>query len=460
MSSILQNASTITNKMEGGDETVKSASSRRKGKKKMDSAVQRAKAKEADEAEGKARPSLSSSLWKEMEKEKMASSGGQLELSAEEEEEAESPEIAAAHRKPDGSFTLRDWIAITMTTPSFNLVAKIYFIATMIAILTSIVAFLVETQPKYWADGSPALTALETIIVGFFTFDYVVRLVVTRTPRWRWFREPLNIVDLLSILPFYIELIVAATGAEAKLGALLVIRILRIFRLARLFKAAKFSLLFSVIGETFKRSLSALGLLWVGVGVAVLIFSAIQFYGENLSIATFDEDALVWYYPDGSESHFQSVTETLYWGLITVTTVGYGDLYPSSPIGRIVAAITVLVGLLVLAFPVIVIGNEFTDVWNRYANSEKSKERIWMMRRARETSDAADLQAALQEELDQLAAEIDNMGGQLDSMRQRWLSIASFSDAIYDIQARDKGVAADGTQLANRALGKEKKVKA
>lgn len=185
----------------------------------------------------------------------------------------------------------------------------------------------------------------------------------------------MNIIDLLAILPYYIELIV-----DGNASALAVIRVVRLLRIFRVFKVGKYSKNLKILVKTFAASLDGLYLLAFLVGLGLVLFSTALFYAEQVG-QTFDPVNQVWIRDDGSESPFQSIIHTFWWCIVTMTTVGYGDMFPVTWLGKIIAGITMLTGVLVLAFPISVLGANFNDQWSEAQKHAKRRRQMRLLKK-------------------------------------------------------------------------------
>ena len=188
--------------------------------------------------------------------------------------------------------------------------------------------------------------------------EYFSRLFACSRP-FKFLVTPLNVVDLLAILPFYIELISGSDGTDEETEYFRVLRVIRLARIFRLFKAGRYSSYLRILGTALQRSMDAFGLLCFLLSIAIVIFSSLMYYAER---GTLDEDD-VWYRDDGKVSPFSSIPATFYWCVVTMTTVGYGDMVPLTSAGMVVAAITMLCGIMVLALPISVLGQNFSDAY-------------------------------------------------------------------------------------------------
>jgi hypothetical protein len=173
---------------------------------------------------------------------------------------------------------------------------------------------------------------------------------------WLFAKRLMNMVDLLAILPFYVQLAIGGGG-----GGLAIFRVLRLARVFRVFKLGKYSSGMQMFARVLYKSRDALYLLIFFVTIAVILFGSMIFFAEggeyDAACDCFLRDNAL---GDGKEeSPFLSIPASFYWVAITTTTVGYGDLYPTSVAGKLVATFTMHLGVLVLALPITVIGTHF-----------------------------------------------------------------------------------------------------
>ena len=172
----------------------------------------------------------------------------------------------------------------------------------------------------------------------------------------------LNIIDLLAVLPFYIELMVSAGTSVT------VVRVLRLVRVFRVFKMGKNSKGVEMLAKTFYNSLPALSLLAFFIALGVILFGAVIFFLEQ-GVFTVNED-----YPKGAYirqdifgkdevSPYTHILASSYWAVIVSTSVGYGELVPTSTVGKVVACLCAYYGVLLLALPITVIGSNFKKLY-------------------------------------------------------------------------------------------------
>lgn len=194
------------------------------------------------------------------------------------------------------------------------------------------------TEPKAW------LKVLEYTCVTYFTLELLLRVIFC-PDRAALCRHVLTWVDLLSVLPTYTYIIMMAANAGAHeslyvISSLRMIRIFRILRLTRYFSGLK------ILAHTLRASAKELFLLIIVLGIGVLVFASFIYYFEQI-----DEDP---------KNDFRNIPIGFWWAVVTMTTLGYGDIYPRTAFGYIVGGICALCGLLMLALPVPVIVNNFT----------------------------------------------------------------------------------------------------
>jgi voltage-gated potassium channel len=193
-------------------------------------------------------------------------------------------------------------------------------------IVASVAVVVAESVPELRAVHGGLFHALEWGFTALFTIEYLLRLIAVRRPL-AWATSPIGIVDLLAVLPTYLALVLP--GAQT----LLVLRALRLLRIFRILKLAEFlreaALLRTALAHSRRKILVFLGT----VLVLVLILGSMMYLIE------------------GESSGFVSIPISVYWAIVTLTTVGYGDLAPHSGLGRLLASLVMLLGYSILAVP-------------------------------------------------------------------------------------------------------------
>jgi voltage-gated potassium channel len=228
-------------------------------------------------------------------------------------------------------------------------------------IILSTVAMGVETLPglPYW--GIEALRAFEFFVVAVFTVEYALRLLTTPAPLG-YARSFFGMVDLLAIAPFYIALLL--TGTHVDLRA---VRVLRLLRLARLLKLARYT-----------TALDRFGVAWRAVREEVIVFgiaAVVVLYVCALVIYQCEHDAQ----PD----KFRSVFDAMWWAAVTLTTVGYGDIYPITPIGRLFTVFMLFVALGIIAVPTGLVASALVAIRHREDEQERKEKAEEEARKAR-----------------------------------------------------------------------------
>ena len=263
--------------------------------------------------------------------------------------------------------------------PDSSKAARVLALLSVSVIVASIVVLCIETLPQFIVLPEDAIdrndTAkmqeirehndlasrvkevfgqLEIAFISWFTFEYLVRLI-SSPQKWLFVRSFLNVIDLLAILPFYVEL--GLKNSSEQNFSLAFLRILRLVRVFRIFKLSRHSSGLQILGLTLRKSLRELGLLIFFLAIGVIIFSSMVYYAENG-----DEETL-----------FTSIPDAFWWALVTMTTVGYGDMYPKTLWGKLVGSGCALCGVLAIALPVPVIVSNFDAIYKKY-RSRKLKQ--------------------------------------------------------------------------------------
>ena len=193
-----------------------------------------------------------------------------------------------------------------------------------ILIILSIINFSLETLPNLNSEQRSVLWAMQVFTVSVFTLEYILRLIVADKPL-RFVFSFYGIIDLLAILPFYIT-----TGIDLRS-----IRIFRLFRLFRLFKVVRYTKALHRFKHAFIEIKNELTIFFLA--------SLFLLYISGVGIYHFENPAQ----PD----KFQSVFDGLWWGLATLTTVGFGDIYPITPGGKLFSFFILMIGLGIVAVP-------------------------------------------------------------------------------------------------------------
>lgn len=212
---------------------------------------------------------------------------------------------------------------------------KAFDVALIVCILLSVAAVLLESIESVRARYGPALTIAEWLFTGLFTVEYVLRLFCVKKPV-QYAKSFFGVVDLLAIVPTYASLLMP--GSQY----LLVIRLLRMLRIFRLFKLVQYlneaQLLICALRASLRK-------------IAVFLFTVL-----NLVVVF---GALI-YCIEGKEHGFQSIPSSMYWTIVTLTTVGYGDIAPQTGLGQFLACIVMILGYGIIAVPTGIVTVEMT----------------------------------------------------------------------------------------------------
>ncbi len=203
---------------------------------------------------------------------------------------------------------------------------KAFDLGLLFAIILSVTAVMLESVESISARYGDALRYIEWMFTILFTLEYIVRLSTTKNPISYIFSF-YGIIDLLSIIPTYLGLIV--TGSHS----LVVIRTIRLLRVFRILKLAKFVGQGRYLMAAMKASRPKIIVFFVAMLTMVVILGTLMYLIE------------------GEESGFNSIPESIYWAIVTLTTVGYGDLAPQTAIGQAFASFVMIMGYAVIAVP-------------------------------------------------------------------------------------------------------------
>ncbi|XP_032897439.1 potassium voltage-gated channel subfamily G member 1 [Amblyraja radiata] len=245
--------------------------------------------------------------------------------------------------------------------PQSGLPGKIFACLSVIFVTITVVNLSISTMPDLRAEEDQGICSqkcynifiVETVCVGWFSLEFVLRFIQARS-KFVFLRTPLNIIDIIAILPYYITLLVDNTSAENgkpgggssyldKVG--LVLRVLRALRILYVMRLARHSLGLQTLGLTARRCTREFGLLLLFLCVAIALFAPLLYLIENEMV---------------SSHEFTSIPASYWWAVITMTTVGYGDMVPRSIPGQVVALSSILSGILLMAFPVTSIFHTFS----------------------------------------------------------------------------------------------------
>ncbi|XP_005987704.1 potassium voltage-gated channel subfamily D member 3 isoform X3 [Latimeria chalumnae] len=260
---------------------------------------------------------------------------------------------------PSLNFRQTMWRAFE--NPHTSTLALVFYYVTGFFIAVSVITNVVETVPCGSVPGNKELPCgeryavaffcLDTACVMIFTVEYLLRLFAAPS-RYRFIRSVMSIIDVVAIMPYYIGLVM--TDNEDVSGAFVTLRVFRVFRI---FKFSRHSQGLRILGYTLKSCASELGFLLFSLTMAIIIFATVMFYAEKGSTA----------------SKFTSIPASFWYTIVTMTTLGYGDMVPKTIAGKIFGSICSLSGVLVIALPVPVIVSNFSRIYHQNQRADKRR---------------------------------------------------------------------------------------
>ncbi|CAJ1084208.1 potassium voltage-gated channel subfamily G member 2 [Xyrichtys novacula] len=273
------------------------------------------------------------------------------------EESQQLPGVVEETRAANCMRRLQDMVE----NPHSGLPGKIFACLSVLFVAITAVTLCVSTMPDLREEEERGecsqrcynIFVLETVCVAWFSLEFLLRFIQTQS-KCMFLRTPLNVIDVVAILPYYITLIVDTlsvgekpTGSGnnylEKVG--LVLRVLRALRIFYVMRLARHSLGLQTLGLTVRRCTREFGLLLLFLCVAMALFSPLVFLAESEM---------------GAKQEFTSIPGSYWWAVISMTTVGYGDMVPRSIPGQVVALSSILSGILLMAFPVTSIFHTFS----------------------------------------------------------------------------------------------------
>ncbi|KAL3977004.1 serine/threonine-protein phosphatase 2A regulatory subunit A [Sarotherodon galilaeus] len=281
---------------------------------------------------------------------------------------------------PQNEFQKQVWLIFEY--PESSSPARGIAIVSVIVITISIITFCLETLPEFRDERELAVTSrldnstaprpsltftdpffiIETTCVIWFTFELIVRFFACPS-KSEFSKTIMNIIDIMSIMPYFITVgteLAEQQGQEHQNGqqamSLAILRVIRLVRVFRIFKLSRHSKGLQILGQTLKASMRELGLLIFFLFIGVILFSSAVYFAEA----------------DEPESHFSSIPDAFWWAVVTMTTVGYGDMRPVTVGGKIVGSLCAIAGVLTIALPVPVIVSNFNYFYHRETDQDQS----------------------------------------------------------------------------------------
>ncbi|XP_068855017.1 potassium voltage-gated channel subfamily A member 7 [Aphelocoma coerulescens] len=296
--------------------------------------------------------------------------------------EAEGFSVEEPPALPRGGLRRRAWLLCEH--PESSPAARVVALLSVLVILVSIVVFCLETLPQFrpGAEGEPPSPSptnttspapppqrtgltdpfflVETICICWFSLELLVRLVASPS-KAAFFRSAMNLIDLAAIAPYFIALgteLARQRGIGQPAMSLAVLRVIRLVRVFRVFKLSRHSTGLQILGQTLKASMRELGLLIFFLLIGVVLFSSAVYFAEAEDAAT----------------AFTSIPQAFWWAVVTMTTVGYGDMAPVTVGGKLVGSLCAIAGVLTISLPVPVIVSNFSYFYRRELRGEEAGE--------------------------------------------------------------------------------------
>lgn len=222
---------------------------------------------------------------------------------------------------------------------------KLFDEVLIVCILSSVIIVMLDSVHSIGDRYGRLFYALEWGFTIIFSIEYVLRLVSVRKPL-RYATSFFGVIDLLTVIPTYLDLLLP--GARF----LLVIRILRVLRIFRILKLAKY------------------------VGEANLLVAALKASSRKITIFLFSVITIVvilgslMYLVEGSENGFTSIPVSVYWAIVTLTTVGYGDISPQTPLGQALSVVVMILGYSIIAVPTGIVSVEMSQVFRQGVSTQ------------------------------------------------------------------------------------------
>nr|ASK12219.1 potassium voltage-gated channel Kv1.1-like protein [Conus betulinus] len=275
---------------------------------------------------------------------------------------------------PQNEFQRRVWLLFEY--PESSTAARLIAIFSVVIILLSIVIFCLETLPDFkhyrvmngtnnatgeslHEDDIPKFNEpffiIETCCIIWFTFELLVRFA-SCPEKLGFFKNIMNCIDIIAIIPYFITLgtvVADESKSNNQAMSLAILRVIRLVRVFRIFKLSRHSKGLQILGQTLKASMRELGLLIFFLFIGVILFSSAVYFAEA----------------DADQTHFRSIPDAFWWAVVTMTTVGYGDMRPIGVWGKLVGSLCAIAGVLTIALPVPVIVSNFNYFYHREGES-------------------------------------------------------------------------------------------
>lgn len=210
---------------------------------------------------------------------------------------------------------------------------KLFDIGLFIIVAISVIIVMIDSVTAIHEEYGKLLIGIEWVITIIFSIEYILRIYSSYKPK-KYIFSFYGIIDLLSILPTYISVFISGSHF------LIVIRMLRLLRIFRVLKLARYVSASNTLAHALKSSRTKIIVFLEAVFIIVVITGSLMYLVE------------------GPENGFLSIPKSIYWAIVTVTTVGYGDIAPQTVLGQTIASMIMIVGFAIIAVPTSIIGGE------------------------------------------------------------------------------------------------------
>ncbi|MEQ2167959.1 Potassium voltage-gated channel subfamily A member 4, partial [Goodea atripinnis] len=274
---------------------------------------------------------------------------------------------------PQDEFKRQIWLLFEY--PESSSPARGIAVVSVLVIVISIVIFCLETLPEFrdekeylqprqnssqpdhgFTPFNDPFFIVETVCIIWFSFEIIVRFFASPS-KTAFFKNIMNSIDIVSILPYFITLgtdLAQHQGNGQQAMSFAILRIIRLVRVFRIFKLSRHSKGLQILGHTLRASMRELALLIFFLVIGVILFSSAVYFAEA----------------DEPTSQFTSIPDAFWWAVVTMTTVGYGDMKPITVGGKIVGSLCAIAGVLTIALPVPVIVSNFNYFYHRETDNE------------------------------------------------------------------------------------------
>lgn len=213
---------------------------------------------------------------------------------------------------------------------------KTFDIFLLAFILLSIIVVMLDSVNSLHEKFGVVFYALEWVFTGIFTIEYILRLICIRQP-FRYVFSALGIIDMLALIPTYLSVFVPGSQSFLVLRALRLLRIFRIFKLVHFVSEMRF------LSVAIRNSMRKISIFILFVLTCVVILGSVIYLVE------------------GQTNGFTNIPQSIYWAIVTITTVGYGDIAPVTPLGKVIASFIMLLGYGIIAVPTGIITTEMAQ---------------------------------------------------------------------------------------------------